>query len=479
MSEQIRVRFAPSPTGYLHVGGARTALFNWLYARGRQGVFVLRIEDTDLERSSDEMVQAITDGLGWLGIDWDEGPFFQAERVEDHRQAARDLLERGLAYRCFCDPEELEAERLQARQENADWRYDGRCRHIEPEAAREMAEAGQPFAVRFKVPHDQEVAFHDHVHGPMSFDGRQIEDFVILRRDTQPTYQLACVVDDVWMRITHVIRGADHLSNTPKQILLYRALGASLPEFAHLPLILGPDKSRLSKRHGATSVGEYRDQGYLAEAMVNFLALLGWSPGDDREFLRRPELIELFSMERVLKKPSVFDETKLEWLNGQYMIQLPSDELLAGVRRAFETAGHDLDGWDDERLLRVVDLLKERARLFRHYPEVGGWFFSAPGTYAEESVAKRWKDPAEARRRIGAVREQVSGLADWTDAAIEEVIRGLAEAEGVGAGKFIHPVRVALTGVHTGPGLFELMTVLGRDEVLARLDRALTWLEGR
>jgi glutamyl-tRNA synthetase len=479
MNEKPRVRFAPSPTGYLHVGGARTALFNWLFARHHGGVFVLRIEDTDLVRSSEEMVTAITDGMTWLGMDWDEGPFFQGERVEVHREAARELLERGLAYRCFCDPEELEAERLQARQESADWRYDGRCRRIEPEASRSMAEAGQPFALRFKVPHDQAVEFLDHVHGPMRFDGDQIEDFVILRRDTQPTYQLACVVDDLWMKISHVIRGADHLSNTPKQILLYRALGASLPEFAHLPLILGPDKGRLSKRHGATSVGEYKAKGFHPEAVVNFLALLGWSPGDDREYLRRGELIELFSMERVLKKPSVFDEAKLEWLNGQYMIALPSAELLPGVRAAFEQAGCDLTGWTEERLLRVIDLLKERARLYRDFPEVGSWFFQAPAAYAEESVALRWKDPAETRRRLAAVLKALNGLRDWTEGAIERTVRSVAEREGVGAGKFIHAIRVALTGIHTGPGLFELMTVLDREEVVARMERAIAWLEGR
>lgn len=477
MSEIPRVRFAPSPTGYLHVGGARTALFNWLYARHYKGVFILRIEDTDLERSTDEMVNAITDGMSWLGLDWDEEPFFQSERIRDYLEAADRLLEKGSAYRCFCDPDELEAERNAAREKNEDWSYDGRCRLIEADESSSRAEAGDSYAIRFAVPHEETISFHDSIHGDMSIEGTQIEDFVLLRSDRQPTYQLACVVDDAWMKITHVIRGADHLSNVPKQILLYRALGMPVPEFAHVPLILGPDKKRLSKRHGATSIGEYRDKGYLPEAVVNFLSLLGWSPKDDREFLRQDELVELFTLEAVNKKPAVFDETKLEWLNGQYLNLLPSEELLAGARSAFEEAGYDLSRVDDVFLSRVVDLLKERVRLTHEFAEKGHYFFKAPVEYNPESVAKRWKNPAETVSRLTRTAEQLKTLVTWNEKRLESVVRGLAEAEGVGAGKYIHAIRVAVSGIHTGPGLFELLELLGQKEVLSRLDRAVAFLQ--
>ncbi len=477
MSETPRVRFAPSPTGYLHVGGARTALFNWLYARSTGGSMVLRIEDTDLERSSEEMVEAITDGLEWLGLDWDEGPFFQSERVGEHRAAAERLLGEGSAYRCFCDPEELEAERLAAREANEDWSYDGRCRLIDPTEAEGRADGGEPFAIRFSVPRDEAVRFEDLIHGNTRVDSSQIEDFVLLRSDGQPTYQLAVVVDDAWMRITHVIRGDDHLSNTPKQILLYRALGTPVPEFAHLPLILGPDKKRLSKRHGATSVGEFRERGFEAEAVTNFLSLLGWSPGDDREFLRREELVELFTLDRVNKKPAVFDETKLEWLNGQYMILRPTEELVPLARQAFEETGFDLSGTDEKTFLRIVDLLKQRVRLYDEFPTKGAFFFRAPEEYNEESVAKRWKDPQEVIPRLKRSRQELEGLSEWTDESIEACVRGMAEAEEVGAGKFIHPIRVAISGAHEGPGLFESLNVIGQEETVARIDRAIAWLE--
>jgi glutamyl-tRNA synthetase len=479
MSEAPRVRFAPSPTGYLHVGGARTALFNWLYARHNNGTFVLRVEDTDLERSSEEMVQAITDGLNWLGIDWDEGPLFQGERVGEHRTAADQLLEQGSAYRCFCDPAELEAERKAAMERGDDLGYDGRCRMIDPAEARTRAEGGEPFALRFAVPHDVPVKFVDHIHGPTRVDGEQIEDFVLLRSNGQPTYMLAVVVDDIWSRISLVIRGDDHLSNTPKQILLYRALGAPVPEFAHLPLILGEDKKRLSKRHGAASVGDYRERGFQPEAVLNFLSLLGWSPGEDREFMRTEDLIELFSLERVNKKPAVFDETKLEWLNGQYMIQLPSEELVPNARKAFEEAGFDVSGTDDATMTRIVDLLKERVRLYTDFPEKGPYFFRPPDSYNEESVAKRWKKPDEVIPRLKLASGQLGGLDTWSHDPIESCIRSMAEQEEVGAGKYIHPIRVAVSGTHEGPGLFELLETIGQQESVERLERAIAWLEAR
>ena len=477
MAKPPRARFAPSPTGFLHVGGARTALFNWLFARSTGGTFVLRIEDTDLERSSEEMVHAITDGLTWLGLDWDEGPFFQSERVGEHREAAEKLLEQGNAYRCFCDPDQLEAERLTAREAGEDWSYDGRCRRIDSSEAEKRAEAGETFAIRFSIPRDDAVRFEDLIHGNTRVDSSQIEDFVLLRSDGQPTYQLAVVVDDAWMQISHVIRGDDHLSNTPKQILLYRALDAPVPEFAHLPLILGPDKKRLSKRHGATSVGEFRERGFESEAVTNFLSLLGWSPGDDREFLRREELVKLFTLDRVHKKPAVFDEAKLEWLNGQYMIQRPTEELVPLARKAFEEAGFDLSGIAEATFSRIVDLLKQRVRLYDEFPVKGTFFFLSPDRYDEESVAKRWKNPDQIIPRLRRSRQELADLPDWTDESIESCVRSMAEAEEVGAGKYIHPIRVAISGAHEGPGLFESLQVIGQEETVARIERAIAWLE--
>lgn len=472
MSDKPRVRFAPSPTGYLHVGGARTALFNWLFARHNDGVFILRIEDTDLDRSDDEMVLAITEGLDWLELDWDEGPFFQSEMVEEHKAAASELLDQEKAYRCFCDPQELEALRTSAREKGEDWKYPGICRQLSTDESTARAEAGDVCAIRFAVPQDRTITLHDLVLGDIDKQGSDLEDFVLLRLDSNPTYNLACVVDDSTMGITHVIRGEDHKDNAVKQILIYEALELPIPEFAHVPLILGPDKKRLSKRHGATAVGEYRDKGYMPEAFVNFLSLLGWSPKDDTEFMRLEELISRFDLNGINRKPAVFDETKLGWLNGQYLNLLPSEELLSGAREAFEASGLDLSAVEDEYLEGVVDLLKERVRLFTEFPEKGTWFFTAPESYDSDSVAKRWKNPEEVIPRLENTKKSLSSMDVWDHDSIENAIRSLAEAEEVGAGKYIHAIRVAVSGVMQGPGLFELLELLGSEEVVTRLQTA-------
>src|SRR5918992_5910193 len=330
-----RVRFAPSPTGYLHVGGARTALFNWLFARRTGGAHVLRIEDTDRERSSEEHTRIILDGLTWLGITWDEGPYFQGEYAGRHQADAERLLAEGKAYRCFCTKEELDAQRAQAESAGVGFRYNRRCLSLSPAEVKERLQSGVPSTLRFII-EDEEIAWEDAVHGRISFQGRDLDDFVILRSDNSAIYNLAVVSDDIAMRITHVIRGDDHISNTPKQIALYRALGQEPPVFAHVPMILGPDGKKLSKRHGATAVGDYQDQGILPAAMRNFLALLGWSPGQDREILPEDELIRLFSLDGIQKKPAVFDTTKLEWMNGQYLSALPVEELVEPVRRQLD-----------------------------------------------------------------------------------------------------------------------------------------------
>ncbi|HXI20642.1 MAG TPA: glutamate--tRNA ligase, partial [Gemmatimonadales bacterium] len=346
-----RVRFAPSPTGYLHVGGARTALFNWLYARHTGGTFVLRIEDTDRERSTPEHTRVILTGLEWLGVTWDEGPYFQGEYLERHRADADRLLEAGAAYRCFCTREELDQQRHQAERAGQGFRYDGRCGRLTGPEISERMGRGLPFSVRLRMPPD-EIAWDDAVHGRITFQGHDLDDFIILRSDRTPIYNLAVVSDDVAMRITHVIRGDDHISNTPKQIALYRALGQPTPVFAHVPMILGSDGKKLSKRHGATAVGDYRAQGILPLAMRNFLALLGWSPGGDREILPEREMIDLFGLEGIQRKAAVFDVAKLEWMNGQYLSALPASELAPAVRRHLEEMGVDLGGRDP---LPVID----------------------------------------------------------------------------------------------------------------------------
>ncbi len=468
--DSMRVRFAPSPTGYLHVGGARTALFNWLLARHHGGTFVLRIEDTDRDRSSEAHTRAILEGMTWLGLDWDEGPHFQSEGVERHRSAGERLLAEGKAYRDFTDPAALRAV-AEARgighpsilaREKAD--------ALAPGEAEGRARAGEPHAIRLRVP-EGETRWDDLVHGEMSFRNEDLDDLVILRSDGTPIYNLAVVSDDHHMGITHVIRGDDHLSNTPKQVLLYRALGYPVPRFGHLPMILGPDGKRLSKRHGATAVGEYRHLGILPDAMVNFLALLGWSPGDDREVMDRDELVARFSLDRVVRKSAVFDLKKLEWLNGQHLSRIPVDRLLEQVRHLLAAAGHSVSG-ADPRLGALVGLLKVRVRTLDELAVQVGAYLAEPPVRDAEAVAKHWKDREATARILSALRE-VLEPAPWEEPALEEAIRGLAEGMGVGAGKVIHPLRVALTGQGVSPGIFEVLVALGREGSLSRLDDAL------
>ena len=466
----IRVRFAPSPTGYLHVGGARTALFNWLFARQQGGVFVLRVEDTDRERSSDEHTQVILEGLSWLGIDWDVGPLFQSEGVERHRADALRLLEEGKAYRDFSDPAAIRAE-AEERSVHPSHVAREKAESMGEGEAGERAAAGEAFAVRFRVP-EGETRFTDSVHGDMRFGNADIDDLVILRGDGTPVYNLAVVSDDAHMEITHVIRGDDHLSNTPKQVLLYRALGLPEPVFGHVPLILGPDGKRLSKRHGATAIGEYGAQGLLPEAMVNFLALLGWSPGDDREIMELEELVAAFSMERVLKKSSVFDSDKLIWLNGKRLSVKPAAELLATVETRLEAVpGVNRARLEDaEWMGRIVDLIKTRARTTDDLVDQAVPFITDRLDYEEKAVAKHWaKDPQAARDRLEAAAALLADV-EWTEEKLEEGLRGLAEKLGIGAGKMIHPLRVAVTGRMSSPGIFDVLVLLGRDRSLHRID---------
>lgn len=481
-SKAMRVRFAPSPTGYLHVGGARTALFNWLLARRHGGVFVLRIEDTDRERSSDAMTAAILEGMRWLGLDWDEGPYHQADGLSRHVADAQALLERGRAYRCFCTSAQLEERRAAAGGTDPHaFRYDRLClRTVSAEDGARRAAAGEPHTIRFHVP-DGRTEWDDAVHGTISFANDDIEDFVILRTDGTPIYNLAVVSDDIAMRITHVIRGDDHVSNTPKQILLYRALEQPEPQFAHVPMILGPDGRRLSKRHGATAVGEYVTQGILPDAMVNFLALLGWNPGTEEEVFTREELIARFSLAGINAKSAVFDAAKLAWMNGQYIARMNATELEPLVLDAFAHAGGvDVDALRARRpwLHTLIDLLKTRTRTIADFATFGEPYVQDEVTYDPEAVAKHWKD-AETAARLSALRDAFADLDDWSEPGLETALRALAERLGVGAGKLIHPLRVALLGQAVSPGIFEVAVVLGRSQVLARLERALSELSAR
>ena len=466
--KQPRVRFAPSPTGYLHVGGARTALFNWLYARRTGGTHVLRIEDTDRERSTEEHTRVILDGLTWLGITWDEGPFFQGEYAARHQADAERLLADGKAYRCFCTREELDAQRASAEASGAGFRYDRRCRSLTPAEVERRARAGAPSTIRF-VMEDEEIAWEDAVHGRISFQGRDLDDFVILRSDNSAIYNLAVVSDDIAMGITHVIRGDDHISNTPKQIALYRALGHEPPVFAHVPMILGPDGKKLSKRHGATAVGDYQDQGILPAAMRNFLALLGWSPGEDREILPEDEMIRLFSLEGIQKKPAIFDTTKLEWMNGQYLSTLPVEQLEGPVRRQLEQMGISVS----RDLRPLIDSVKARSRTILHVAEQvavrldpGRSTIDAKG----ESLVKKM-GPAFGRNLglAAAALEQIDS-GQWQPDRLLETLKAVAESQTAKLGDIMQPVRVALTGSTVSEPVNELLAVVGRERSLRRLE---------
>ena len=472
----VRLRFAPSPTGYLHVGGARTALFNWLYVRRHGGTFILRIEDTDVERSSADMVTGILDSMRWLGLTWDEGPgvggphapYFQTERLELYRRAAHGLVSSGHAYPCYCKPEDLKAKRDAAQVAGSAWTYDRACLSLSAGDRSSRDAAGVPHAIRFRVPEGR-TSFDDLVHGAIDFDHAHIEDFVLVRSDGYPTYQLSVVVDDVAMAITHVVRGDDHISNTPKQVLLYRAMQAPVPEFAHVPLILGPDKKRLSKRHGATSVGEYEKQGYLPEAMINFLALLGWSPGNDQELFTPDELVARFSLEKISGGNAVFNPEKLDWFNQQHIGRLTGAEILRRLGPDLAAAGLTADAAaDPRRTEQAIDLVKSRARKLADIVPQLRPFISAAIDHDPAAVAKHLSTP-DLGPHLAAWRDRLAAVTPFEPAALESALRSVAEERGIKAGVLIHATRVAVTGQAVSPGLFEVLALVGRDRVVERL----------
>ncbi|HEX7150066.1 MAG TPA: glutamate--tRNA ligase [Thermoanaerobaculia bacterium] len=458
----MKLRFAPSPTGFLHVGGARTAIFNLLHARRHGGTMLLRIEDTDVERSKQHHAEQIVSSLQWLGIEWDEGPVYQSDRLDRYRERAEELVASAKAYRCYCTVEELEAERNAAEAAGQPYRYSGRCRRA--------AEAGDPqdpaatHVIRMKVSPGP-IEFHDLIRGDVQFEGELIDDFVLLRSDDNPTYHLSVVVDDIDMEITHVARGDDHLSNTPKHILLFRAFGSAQPVFAHLPLILGSDRKRLSKRTGATSAEEYRDMGVLPDALFNFLVLLGWNPGDEREILTRDEASAVFDLSDVNKAPAVFDPEKLLWMNGQYMMRMSADELYPHLTPFLGERARPLD-----ELRAMIELNKTRARTLKDLAELMEPFFIADDAleYDPDAVKKHLKGD-DLAAKLSELHDVLAAVEPFDVTTSEAALRALAESRGVSAAKLIHPLRLALTGRGASPPIFDVAVVLGKDRALARL----------
>ncbi|HEY7861776.1 MAG TPA: glutamate--tRNA ligase [Gemmatimonadaceae bacterium] len=473
-----RLRFAPSPTGYLHVGGARTALFNWLYARNTGGTFLLRIEDTDKARSTDESERAIFEGLEWLGLNWDEHVVHQALGLERHQRDARHLLATAAAYRCFCTAAELEVMRQDAAARKDSFKYDRRCDLLAPEEITRRVDAGMPFVIRFRVP-EGETEWIDEVHERISFPNKDIEDFVILRSDGTPIYNLAVVSDDIDMRISVVMRGDDHISNTPKQILLYRALGHEPPRFAHVPMIHGMDGKKLSKRHGATAVADYQNEGILPGAMVNFLALMGWSPGGDREVMSLEEMIALFSLSGLQKKAAIFDTKKLEWMNGQHLSRASALELEPRLTPGLVSAGiatpADLES-RREWYLALIDLLKVRSRTVLDMVRQAAPFFPGQIAYDPDAVEKQWKDREGSASLLRTVQDRLATVDRWTAEGLEAALRDLASERGVAAGRIFQPLRVALTGLTVSPGIFEVLVTMGPQLATKRLTRAYEYL---
>ena len=462
-----RVRFAPSPTGQLHLGGARTALFNYLFARQLKGQFLLRIEDTDRERSKRKYLAQILDSLSWLGMDWDDEPVFQSSRSDRYSEIVERLLVNGDAYRCFATEEELN----KIREETGTYLYPGLWRNRSGNEVQSRMDVGESFTVRLRTPRENTTSFFDQIYNKIETPNAEIDDFVIARSDGSPVYNLVVVVDDHDMGITHVIRGEDHVSNTPKQIIMYQALDWNLPKFAHLPMILGADKKRLSKRHGAVGVQAFRDQGYLPEAIINYLALLGWNPGTDEEVFTREQMVEIFSLDQVNKKGAVFDYKKLNWISGQHLM-IKSNEDILGTFRGMNPEWGKTES--DVYVLRVIEQLKVRSKSLIQLAEQSRYFFKDPESYDENAKKKSWKE--DTRELLDSYFIDISKLGDWNRNSLESSLKTVADTAGVGVGKIIHPVRLALSGVSHGPSLFIMMELLGKERCLRRIKTVLNLL---
>ena len=464
---QVRTRFAPSPSGYLHIGGARTAFFNFLFARHHGGKFILRIEDTDRERSTPEAINAILDAMNWLGLDWDEGPFYQTKRYPLYEEKVQKLLSEGKAYPCVCTPEKLEAKRQLTQKEKRKSMYDGTCRP--PEGVIPPLPQDKPYTIRFRSPRDGSTIVNDAVKGDVVFDNRELDDLIIARSDGTPTYNFCVVVDDIDMGITHIIRGDDHLANTPRQILLYQALGDTPPQFAHVPLILGLDKARLSKRHGATSVTVYRDMGYLPEAILNYLVRLGWSHGD-QELFSREELIEKFSLESVGKSAGVFNPEKFLWVNFHYLKTRPLSQLAEEIVPYIVAKGYRVPQ-DKSWLERMIKTLQERSRTLVELVD-SAHFYLTDDIAIDEKAAKKFLT-LEVSQPLSKLIERLSALDEFSEANIESAFSGVLEEFGLSMGNLAQPVRVALTGSTVSPGIHEVIAVLGKERTIRRLQSAL------
>ncbi|MEX2356516.1 MAG: glutamate--tRNA ligase [Thermaerobacterales bacterium] len=487
-NQKVRVRFAPSPTGFLHVGGVRTALFNWLFARKNDGVFILRFEDTDLDRSKEELVQPMLDSIRWLGLDWQEGPevggdygpYFQGLRIDSHREAADRLIAENKAYRCYCTVEELKVMRAEAQSVGRSFRYPGRCRELNEQQRAEREAKGMPSVIRLKTPAAGQVVVADIIHGDIAFPSDSFDDFIIIRSDGIPTYNFAVVVDDHHMRISHVIRAEEHLSNTPRQMLVYEALDYPLPQFAHVPMVLAPNRAKLSKRHGGVAVEEFREGGYLPEAILNYLALLGWSPGDGREIISIEEMVEAFSLERVSHTPAVYDVEKLTWMNGQYLRSTSLERVLEAAFPRLRAAGY-VD-FDDPTaagtyLREAIDLVRQRVRTLHEL--IGGisYFFDEIDSYDRADVKKRFAKEGVEELLVEAV-SRLEDLDTFNADELEQTYRTICEEQGTGTGKLFHATRLAISGRTVGPGLFDIMILLGRERCIKRLKAAVHYIRG-
>ena len=471
MDKEVRVRFAPSPTGYLHIGGARTALFNWLFARSQGGKLVLRIEDTDQDRLKEDSVSQIITSLKWLGLSWDEGPevggpvgpYFQSERFDIYRKYCQQLIDEGKAYYCFCSAEDLAEQREKQRALKQPFHYARTCRDIPPEEAKKRVENGESYSVRIKVPLEGTIGFHDMIHGDIQFDVNQYDDFVIMKSSGIPTYNFAVVVDDHLMGMTHVLRAEEHVSNTPKQLFIYQALGWEAPQFGHMPMILAPDRSKLSKRHGATSVEEFRSQGYLPEAIINYLTLLGWAPGNDEE---------IFSLEDTVKK--------LTWMNGQYLSSLPLDRIVEAAIPFFKEKGLVDDAYlaaHKDYFAHLVDVVRVRVKTLAEVADASTYFFKDLDGYEEKGVEKHFK-PGNASL-LRKCHDKLAALPVFDLATTEQAYHEIADEMGISFGKVIHPTRLALTGRTFSPGMFDVMVLLGREKTLERLEKAIAFIENK
>lgn len=479
ISEDVRVRFAPSPTGYLHVGGLRTALYNYLFAKHNNGKFILRIEDTDRNRYVEGAVENLLSTIKWSGLEYDEGPdaggeygpYFQSERLDFYNKHVNELLEKDHAYRCFCSAERIQKLREEQQSQKLQAKYDKHCLHLSEDEVKQKLDAGESYVIRLNVPANERIQIDDIVRGRVDFNSDIVDDQILIKSDGFPTYHLANVVDDHLMKITHVIRGEEWLSSTPKHVLLYDFFGWERPQFAHLPLLLNPDKSKLSKRQGDVAVEDYQGRGYFKEALINFVALLGWNAGDDVEYYEMDQLIEKFSLERVNKAGAVFNVEKLDWLNFEHLKNKDNQEILGMLKSELKNSKYAEQNYSDEFLLDVIESMKERVTFVHEFITNSFYYFEAPTEYDEKTVKKRWKE--DSPELLTKLRDEFEKLENPTKEDFEKALKGLAEKLEVGLGKLIHPVRIAVSGVGQGPGVFDLLYIIGKEEVIKRINTAL------